>query len=238
MKAQNISKVWRSAEKCEKCAIRNMVLFADLTREDFDLIHQPIQDYEVRVGELLYDVSTPPEYVYTIRSGLVKLVSYLPDGGYRIVRILKQGDVVGMEALSDNNYLQEAVVLEVASVCRIPVSLVKKLNENSPHLSKQLMTRWQNVMTDADIWLSKLSVGFSKQRVASLLLHLADGNGESCYLPSREDMGAILSMTTETASRVVADFKRNKWVVPISPNRARLNIEALSELVETVDGVS
>ena len=175
MKIQNISNVWSSGEKCEKCAIRNMVLFADLTREDFELIHQPIQDYELRVGEVLYDVSTPPEYIYTIRSGLVKLVSNLPDGGYRIVRILKQGDVVGLEALSGNNYLQEAVTLEVTAVCRIPVSLIKKLNENSPHLSKQLMARWQNVMTDADIWISKLSVGFSKQRVASLLLHLAEG---------------------------------------------------------------
>jgi len=235
MKNKHISNVWNSGEKCEKCAIRNMVLFADLTRADFDLIHQPIQDYELRVGDVLYDVNTPPDYVYTLRSGLVKLVSNLSDGGYRIIRILKQGDVVGLEALSDSLYLQEAVVLEVASVCRIPVSLIKKLNENSPHLSKQLMTRWQNVMADADIWMSKFSVGFSKQRVAALLLHLAEGsNKESCYLPSREDMGAILSMTTETASRVVADFKRNGWVVPTSPNRANLNTKALVELVETV----
>lgn len=235
MKDEHISNIWDNGEKCEKCAIRNMVLFADLTRDDFNVMHKPINDFELRVGDVLYDSSTSADYVFTLRSGLIKLVSYLPDGGYRIVRVLKQGDVVGLEALSDKMYLQEAVVLEVASLCRIPVSLVKTLNENSPHLSKQLMARWQKVMSDADVWLSRLSVGFSKHRVASLLLHLADGaNKETSYLPSREDMGAILAMTPETASRVIADFKRKGWVVPISPNRVKLTPQALTDLLEDV----
>lgn len=226
-----IHKAWSSAEKCERCAIRNMVLFADLTREDFEMIHNPIHDFELRAGDTLYDTDTSSEYVYTIRAGLIKLVSYLPDGSYRIVRILKQGDVAGLEALSEDEYLHDAIALEVSSICRIPVSLVNKLNENTPHLSNQLTTRWRKVMADADLWLSRLSVGVAKQKVAALLLHLADKEkGGACYLPSRDDMGAILAMTPETASRVIADFKREGWITPVSPHRITVDIAAMQHI--------
>ncbi len=230
---EQISKVWKVGTKCEKCAIRNMVLFADLTREDFDLMHQPIHDFELRVGETLYKTEDDPLHVFTLRSGLIKLISYLPDGSHRIVRIIKQGDVVGLEAMSGKPYLHHAVVLEVATVCKIPVSLIDKLNENSPHLSKQLMLRWQKVISDADVWLTKLSVGLANQRVASLLLYLAEGaNKDKCFLPCREDIGATLAISPETASRVIASFKREGWVKSLSPYRVALNSDALAELLD------
>jgi len=230
---EQISNAWKVGTKCEKCAIRNMVLFADLTREDFDLMHRPIHDFELRVGETLYNAEDAPLYVFTLRSGLIKLISYLPDGSQRIVRIIKQGDVLGLEAMSGQPYLHHAVVLEVAAVCEIPVSLIEKLNENSPHLSKQLMLRWQKVISDADIWLTKLSVGLANQRVASLLLYLAEGaNKDKCFLPCREDIGATLAISPETASRVIASFKREGWVKSLSPYRVALNSDALAELLD------
>jgi CRP-like cAMP-binding protein len=230
---EQISNAWKAGTKCEKCAIRNMVLFADLTREDFDLMHRPIHDFELRAGETLYNVEADPTHIFTLRSGLIKLISYLPDGSHRIVRIIKQGDVVGLEAMGGKPYLHHAVVLEVATLCKIPVSLIDTLNENSPHLSEQLMLRWQQVISDADIWLSQLSVGLANQRVASLLLYLAEGdNKDKCYLPSREDMGATLAISPETASRVVASFKREGWVKSTSPYRVSLNPGALAGLLE------
>ena len=231
---EQISNAFKVGTKCEKCAIRNMVLFADLTREDFDLMHQPIHDFELRAGETLYNAEDDPLHVFTLRSGLIKLISYLPDGSHRIVRIIKQGDIVGLEAMSGKPYLHHAVVLEVATICQIPVSLIDKLNENSPHLSKQLMLRWQKVISDADVWLTKLSVGLANQRVASLLLYLAEGaNKDKCYLPCREDMGATLAISPETASRVIAGFKREGWVTSISPYRVGINPNALVELIES-----
>jgi len=233
MEPKQIEKVWHSGLKCEQCAIRNLVLFADFDKDDFELIHRPINEFEMGVGDTLYSQGDASEAVFTLRSGLVKLVSYLADGSIRIVRIIKAGDVVGLEALDNKQYLHHAIILEKASFCRIPVSQIKMLEEHSPHLSKQLTARWQRVISDADVWLSQLSCGFAKQRVAYLLLYLAEGNeaGE-CYLPTRQDIGAILAVTTETASRVIAEFKRLGIVKLLSQHKVLLDKKGLLNLCE------
>jgi CRP-like cAMP-binding protein len=209
MKSTVINQAWNGAEKCQHCRVRDLVLFADLQREDFDLLHKPITDYIVQAGDAIYQEKDPPKYVYTIRSGMVKLVRYLPNGSYRIVRLLQRGDLAGIEALNGSVYLQHAIVLKDASVCRIPVEDIDELNRNSPHLYKQLTARWQKVQSDADIWLAELTVGNSKKRVASLLRYLTAHNADnSFYLPGREDIGGLLGITTETASRIIAEFRR------------------------------
>ena len=233
MKAEQIDRAWSAATKCEQCAIRKLVLFADLTKEDFELIHTPIYELNIDKGETLYNQGDKPEAIFTVRSGLVKLVSYLSDGSYRIVRILKQGDVVGLEALDNKHYLHHALVLDSASFCRLPVDEIRALNTRSPHLFNQLTARWQRVISDADIWLSKFSNGFARQRVAHLLIYLSQGSEtESCYLPSREDIGALLAITTETASRVVAEFKRKGLIESISSHNVSINRSAMLELAE------
>lgn len=233
MQPDQIDNAWHAATKCEQCAIRNLVLFADLTKDDFELLHHPIHELNFATGETLYNQGDNPEAIYTVRSGLVKLVSYLSDGSFRIVRILRQGDVVGLEALDNKHYLHHAIVLESASFCRLPVGEIKLLNDNSPHLFKQLTARWQRVISDADIWLSKLTSGFAKQRVAHLLIYLSnDCETSLCYLPGREDMGALLAITTETASRVIAEFKRKGFIKLASPHQAVIDREALTAIIE------
>ncbi|NOR81290.1 MAG: cyclic nucleotide-binding domain-containing protein [Methyloprofundus sp.] len=209
MKTTLINQAWNGTEKCEQCPIRHLVLFADLQHEDFNQIHVPINDLEIDTGNTLYKEKEDAQFVYTIRSGMVKLVRYLPNGSYRIVRLLHQGDLAGIEALSSSPYLHHAVTLQNTSVCRIPIENIEQLNLNSPHLYKQLTARWQKVQNDADIWLAELTVGNSKKRVANLLLYLSHySTDDYFYLPSREDIGAILAITTETASRIIAEFKR------------------------------
>ena len=209
MKSTDISHAWNGAEKCRLCPVKDLVLFADLQRDDFDLLHLPIVDFELLSGETLYKEQQAPNFVYTLRSGLIKLVHYLPDGSYRIVRLLHQGDLAGIEALNRSSYLHHAIALQNTSICKIPVEDIDSLNSNSPHLYKQLTARWQKVQSDADIWLAELTMGTSKKRVASLLLYLASyGKDDAFFLPTREDIGALLAITTETASRIIAEFKR------------------------------
>ncbi len=209
MKAIEITQAWNGTEKCQQCPIRDLVLFADLKEDDFRLLHLPINDLELDKGSILYEQKDEINFVYTIRSGLVKLVRYLPNGSYRIIRLLRQGDLAGIEALNGSAYLHHAIAMQSTSVCQIPVKNIEQLNSHSSHLYRQLTARWQKVQSEADIWLADLTMGSSRSRVANLLIYLADSRpDESFYLPSREDIGALLAITTETASRIIAEFKR------------------------------
>lgn len=60
---------------------------------------------------------------------------------------------------------------------------------------------------------STLNTGHAERRLAKLLLKLA-AHSERNGLPDllREDIAAIIGVTTETASRLMADFRRRKLI--------------------------
>jgi CRP-like cAMP-binding protein len=99
-------------------------------------------------------------------------------------------------------------------------------------LHKDLMSRWQKALTDADAWLTKLSTGSAKKRMANLLLRLLEEGTTECYLFSREDIGSILSITIETASRTISEFKRLNLMKEIRPNHFNLDIAGLNKIIE------
>ena len=226
---------WTGVANCKLCSLRDSVLFAGLEEDDFELIHKPIEQQPLQPGDYLYHAGNKADRLFTIRSGLVKLVQYLPDGNQRIVRLLRDTDVTGMEALLDEHYHHDAIVMQKTEVCVLPVEVVKRLSQENGALHHELMKRWQRALNDADLWITQLSTGSSRQRVARLLLKLVCDEDQKCELFNREDMGAVLGITTETASRIVAEFKRKSLLKEIKPNYYLADTERLLEVAEDLD---
>ncbi|WP_029009188.1 Crp/Fnr family transcriptional regulator [Azospirillum halopraeferens] len=230
MRRSQIDAAWKGTAECRNCGIRDLVLFADLTEPDFSLIHLPIDEMTFPPGATLYDAEGDGHSVFTIRSGLVKLVQYLPDGTQRIVRLLRPGAVAGLEVLVGTTHQHTAVALQEVAVCRIPRDVIERLSRETPRLHRQLMQRWHQALQQADDWLTELSTGSARARLARLLIQLAgDAPDRPVRLFSREDLGAMLGITMETASRTVAEFKRQGLVREIAPNVALCNVPELRE---------
>jgi CRP-like cAMP-binding protein len=226
MKRRQIEAAWKGAPQCRDCGIRDLVLFADLAEADFGLIHLPIDEIEIAPGGLLYSAGDEGEALFTIRSGLVKLVQYLPDGMQRTVRLLTHGATAGLEVTLGKPYEHAAIALQPTCVCRIPRMVVERLSRETPRLHRQVMQRWHDALHQADDWLTELSTGKATQRLARLLIHLAEPNG-TVTLFSREDLGAILGITSEHASRTVAELKKNGAIFELAPNRYRCDLDQL-----------
>lgn len=210
----SITEAWQGHADCEQCSLRHSVLFANLNEQDFKRLHEPIHQYAYPPGSSLYIEGEAGSTLYTIRKGLVKLVQYLPDGNFRIVRLVQASDVIGLETLLDQPYQHDAIALHETEVCQISTDAVNQLARENPSLHRELLKRWQQALGDADAWLTQLSTGTARQRVARLLQRLArKQNNQSFQLFSREDMGAMLGITTETASRVIAEFKRQSLLM-------------------------
>jgi CRP-like cAMP-binding protein len=234
VRKSRIEAAWKGQPECKGCGIRELALFADLEEADFSLIHMPIDEMLFEGGAVLYNAGDRATAVVTLRSGLVKLVQYLGDGSQRIVRLLRPGDTIGLEATLQAEYEHTAVALRPALVCRIPVDVVRKLSEETPRLHRQLMTRWHQSVKQADEWLTGLSTGSARTRVARMLLQLprqASVDGvDICELFSREDLGAMLGVTTETASRMIAELKRSKVIVEKRANTFVCDDRVLREI--------
>ena len=95
------------------------------------------------------------------------------------------------------------------------------------------MARWFKALTDADRSITELSTGTARARVARLLLWLAEREGgPRCQLFSREDLGAVLGLTTETASRTMAEMKRQGHLSEPRVNEFIFDIAALRALTQ------
>jgi CRP/FNR family transcriptional regulator, anaerobic regulatory protein len=232
MKKNRIQAAWQGPAECLECSIRDLALFADLREPDFQLIHVPIDEIYHETGSTLYNTGDAGQYVFTLRGGLVKLVQYLPDGTQRIVRLLRQGAVAGLEVLLDDSYEHTAIALHPTPVCRIPVHVVNDLDEKTPRLHRQLMARWHESVRDADDWLTGLSTGSARARVGRLLLYLPASPSGLREMFNREDMGAMLGVTTETASRIMAEFRRTGVIIEKGHNVFECQMEALREIVD------
>jgi CRP-like cAMP-binding protein len=204
---------WVGRAKCSACQVRSLVLFSGMTETELDAILQPIDNLHAPAQAVLYQHDAAATHVYTVRSGLVKLSVDLPNGAQRIVRIVRAGDVAGIEALLGGRYRHHAVVVRDADVCRIPVEVIHQLDQTNPTVHRALLERWQRAVDQADNFIAALSTGSAEARLARLLLGMAcDQDRQTAFLLSREDMGALLGVTTETASRAMAEFKRRGLV--------------------------
>ncbi len=207
---------WRGTSDCRNCGIRDMVLFADLNELDFGMIHAPIDDLEFKQGEMLYDEGRIANGIFTLRTGMIKLVRVTADGRQRIVRVLRPGDVVGLEALAATHYDSQAIALTDVSVCRIPVEVIHKLGTNSHRLHLKLMQKWQQTLKDADDWLADLNFGTARQRVSNLILKMRNPTDvQIATLFARDDMGAMLDLKLETVSREVSRLIREDVIQPL-----------------------
>jgi CRP/FNR family transcriptional regulator, anaerobic regulatory protein len=220
-----IESAWQGTSDCRSCGIRDMVLFADLNEQDFSQMHAPIDDLAFPENQILYSEGQTALGVFTVRKGMLKLVRNTPDGRERIVRVIRAGDVAGLEALADGLYDTEAWTLVPSEVCRIPLQVLHHLAANSPRLHKRLMQKWQAALKSADDWLADLNFGTAKQRVAALSLKMRDPQAPSTTsLFARNDMGAMLDLKLETVSREVSALVREGILTPCDKTGRRYTV--------------
>ncbi len=220
-----VESAWKGTSDCRDCGIRDMVLFADLNEEDFGLIHAPIDDLMYATGASMYSEGDKAIGVMTIRTGMVKLVRNTSDGRQRIVRVLRPGDVAGLEALATSHYDSDAMALSDVSVCRIPLDVMHTLSANSPRLHRRLMQKWQHALKSADDWLADLNFGTARQRVGRFILKMRNSQDpQRVTLFSRDDMGAMLDLKLETVSREVSAFVREGVLSPLDKQGRRYQL--------------
>lgn len=207
---------WKGTSDCRDCGIRELALFGDLQEQDFNLIHSPIDDLEFAPAALLQSRGDKVAHVLTLRVGMVKLVRNSVDGRARIVRILRPGDVIGLEVLASGEVDNDAIALSSVKVCRIPVAVVNRLNEQTPRVHQRLLGAWHKSLKEADDWLADLNFGTARQRVGNLVLKMrTSADADLVTLFSREDMGAMMDLKLETVSRTISAFVREGLIEPL-----------------------
>lgn len=181
---------------------------ADVSLEDLQAFHIPINDFVFDAGATIYNMNDPANAVYCVRHGAIKLMRYDASGNQRIVRLLKKNDVVGLESVFSGEQQHTAMALTEAHLCRIPIAHFRDFINNHPGLQLRLFEKSQEALRDADNWLSELVSNTvpAKVRLARLLLQLQIGDSDRVHRLGLTDFGGILGITPETVSRLLTEL--------------------------------
>ena len=217
------------ARACIDCGVRRFALFGVLSESDLGQIHHHIADIRLEPGQSLFTANDRGTAAYTVRSGVLRLERSSDRGERRIVRLAGRTTLVGMEAMLGQTYAADAIACTPVQACRLPRELIDQLAARQPDLLRDLMKRWQTALDEADEWLTELSTGSARWRLLRLLLKLTEyGEPDGrMWLPSRQEMGSMLGMTVETASRGVAALRREGVVEILDAHHARIDMPSL-----------
>ena len=171
-------------------------------------------------GDTLYLEGEDAEYLGIVRSGRIKLIDHSRSGRARIVRLHGPGSVLGLNGLLDEDSQHTAVAVDEVALYRIPIPSIRSIKQSNEETYCELMEYFSQYLRQADNWITEFSTGGVRGRVARLTQYLMSTDektgDDQVSLLTVEEMAEILGVTPESVSRVMADFKRKRVLVPLT----------------------
>ena len=214
---------------CGHCSLRQLCLPANIGVDDMARLDEVVRRRRpLRRDERLFHHGDVLTSVYVARSGAFKTVSLSEGGDERIVGFHLPGELMGLDALADGEHRCEAVALDPAEVCEVPVDELSAVASQLPGLQRQLMrVIGQSIARDQD-HAEMLSRRHANERIALFLHGLAERyrqlgrGGEALTLPmSREDLASYLGIVIETVSRTLSKLQ-DEGVISVHGRQIRI----------------
>ncbi|OSQ47485.1 Crp/Fnr family transcriptional regulator [Thalassospira alkalitolerans] len=146
------------------------------------------------------------DHVYRILNGLVMQCHYGEDGERQVCRVFRPGDLIGLETVAEPGLPLISETLTATVLMRIPVARIRDAQTTNPELQHAILRLLAREVVDGYNWKINLGTGSAMRRICRFLLWSA--KDEYCPLPTRDKLGSIIATTTETASRMIADLRR------------------------------
>lgn len=204
---------------CEHCSARFGSVFCHLTHDDLQLVNQNKWCQTVHKGQQIFSEGAYPHGIFCVNHGKIKIHQMGNEGREQIVRLAKEGDVVGYRSLlSGEAYNCSATALDDTSICFIPKNVFLELVEKNKDLSMQIIQLLSKNLRQAENTILHLAQKTVRERMAEALLFLKeiygveeDGVTLTVSL-SREEIATLVGTATETAIRLLSEFKSGKMV--------------------------
>lgn len=214
--------------KCDQCIIKQFNALKALTKEELMRVSNCKTTRLIKKGETIFEEGETINGVFCIKDGVCKLSKLSANGRDQIVKIVAKGDLLGQRSLIGNESANlSAVALNDMEVCFIPKSeIVNDLSKN-PDFCHSLLEQMAIDLREADNVIVDMAQKSVKKRIADVLLYLHEhfGESENGYLTvafSREDYANLVGTATESAIRILSQFKKEGL---ISTSGKKIKIE-------------
>ena len=217
--------------------VKKVPIFNHLDKNNLEKIMDKVSHINLKKGQYLYMAGDKINSLYIVSEGAIKITRIISSGKENLVKILKEGDFTGDNAIfSNDNYLDEyAYCLTDTRICKIEKEdFIKLLNEN-PSIALSLINQLNERLNEANKQITRISMEYVEKRLAlylSDLLKKTNDDKNLVKLPlSRKDLASFLGTSPETLSRKFKDLQKMGLIEQLSIRDIKiLDIDKLSKL--------
>jgi len=228
------------SSKCEQCIVRKISSLNALTKEELIRVSNCKVSKSIEKGEVLFDEGDHINGVYCIKSGIGKITKMSSNGKDQIIKLIKQGDIVGERSLVTNEASNlKATSVQDLRVCFIPKEEILKDLQSNSNFSMKMLQKLAVSLKEADNIIVDMAQKSVKQRLAECLLYLNENfppfeNQKHLNIQlSREEIANIIGTATESVIRLLSDFKKRGL---IELNKKNISILDHNTLQHIADG--
>lgn len=173
-------------------------------------------------GDILYREGCMADKLFAVRSGLVKLVAHMPNGRVRILGLHGAGAILGLvtPASACTTFNHTAVAVTDVEAEWAPAIQLRRLRRECAEEYLQLVERHCEELKHAERWITEFSADTTTCRIARVIKYLAElqrrPDPETVELLTCQEMAEVIGVSTESASRVLARFKRLGILTPVA----------------------
>ena len=169
-------------------------------------------------GDTLIEEGATPKGIYYIDKGTAKMYKLGFNGKEQILRFIKTGDILGYRSiLSKQPYGASATAMEDTEACFIPEKFFIKVLEHHPKLAFDILRRISEDLGESAQTITFLAQKTVRERLAEVLLLLekklgTDKDGFIKISLTREEMANLIGTATESAIRLISEFKTDHLI--------------------------
>ncbi|WNH07909.1 Crp/Fnr family transcriptional regulator [Thalassobellus suaedae] len=222
--------------KCEQCIIKQFNSLKSLNKEELIRISGCKISKVIKKGEIIFEEGEIINGVYCIRKGICKLSKLSENGKDQIVKMVVKGQLLGQRSLiTEEPSNLQAMALNDMEVCFIPKNeIISDLQSNSK-FSFDVLKDMAHDLKEADNIIVNMAQKTVRQRLAETLVYIHDSFGANpdktlSILLSREDFANIVGTATESAIRVLSQFKKEGYISTIGKQIKIENLEGLKRV--------
>ena len=216
--------------RCENCIVRQFNALRAMSKEELKKVSDSKITKKIKKGEALFEEGDKLNGVFCVRNGISKLSKLSENGKDQIVKLATKGEVIGQRSvIAEECANLSATAVEDMEVCFIPKDSITSTLQNNPNFTLEVLRHMAHDLREADDVIVNMSQKTVKQRVAEAFLYLRNNFGEDdegflALTLSREDISNVVGTATESAIRIISEFKK-KGLIHTSGKRIGIKDE-------------
>lgn len=222
--------------KCEQCMVRQLNAMKTLTKMELKKVSESKIKQNYEKGDVIFKEGELLNGVYCIKSGVCKLIKLSSNGKDHTVKLMGLGELLGQRSVITNEHTNlSAVALNDVELCFIPKDQIIDSVYSNKEFSMQLLQQFAKDLRVAEDDIIDMAQKSVRQRMANVLVYIhnsfgVDKEGLLNIVLSREDYANIVGTATESAIRILSQFKKEGLITTNGKSIRITNVEGLKRV--------